>query len=65
MVKQADGTKRCPKCGQTKGLEAFHRNYATTDGYQTWCKDCHRAVIKANQLRNRLRHLGEIKDDQE
>ena len=64
-MKQVDGTKRCPRCGQTKGLESFHRNLGTKDGYQVWCKECQKAWMKANQLRNRQRNLGEIKDDQE
>lgn len=63
-MKQVDGTKRCPRCGQTKGLESFHRNLGTKDGYQVWCKDCHKVAMKANQLRNRLIHMGKIKENQ-
>jgi len=32
--------KRCPHCGETKPLEAFHRASHTTDGRQGWCASC-------------------------
>lgn len=32
--------KRCGKCKRTKPLDDFHRNRATKDGRQYWCKDC-------------------------
>jgi hypothetical protein len=36
--------KRCPRCGETKPLSAFHKNKWRRDGVQTYCKPC-RAVI--------------------
>lgn len=32
--------KRCTKCGQTKKLDAFHRNKMTKDGLYFWCREC-------------------------
>ena len=32
--------KRCPRCGQYKPLEAFSANASSTDGKQTWCREC-------------------------
>lgn len=34
--------KRCPKCGETKPFEEFHRNPNWKDGYQVYCKPCRR-----------------------
>ena len=40
--------KRCPKCGQNKGLNEF-----SSSGY---CKECHKAYCKANYEKNQARH---------
>lgn len=40
--------KRCPKCGQNKGLNEF-----SSSGY---CKECHKAYCKANYEKNKARH---------
>src|SRR3954447_4743240 len=46
------GRKRCPDCMSVKPTESFCRNKRTTDGYATYCKDCHNA--RAKESRDRL-----------
>jgi len=33
-------TKRCCSCKTSKSLAAFHKNKATQDGHQNYCKAC-------------------------
>lgn len=33
-------TKRCPKCGEVKPLEAFPSHKGTRDGRSSWCRVC-------------------------
>jgi hypothetical protein len=40
-------TKRCPRCGETKALEEFHRDRTSPDGVQSRCKAC---VLAAQRL---------------
>jgi hypothetical protein len=35
--------KRCPLCGEVKVHAEFHRNKASPDGYQVYCKTCRKA----------------------
>lgn len=35
-----EGTKRCPRCGDTKPLTDFHKNKSTRSGVQGYCKAC-------------------------
>lgn len=37
---QAPQVKRCTKCGETKPLDAFHRNKRKPDGLEIYCKPC-------------------------
>lgn len=37
-------TKRCSKCGETKPLGAFNRDKSRTDGRQSTCRSCKRAI---------------------
>ena len=39
-------TKRCPNCGRTKLLGAFHRKRTASDGRQSWCRACNTAQAK-------------------
>lgn len=39
--------KRCAACGETKALDAFHRNQAQNDGRATRCRSCRSADSKA------------------
>lgn len=34
--------KRCPKCGETKSVDGFHRNRSQHDWLDSQCKDCRR-----------------------
>ena len=43
--------KRCSKCGETKPLDAFHRNKATKDGYEFWCKKCRKKSDSARRVK--------------
>lgn len=38
--------KTCRKCGQDLPLEKFHKNSASSDGRQSYCKDCSRQATK-------------------
>jgi hypothetical protein len=42
--------KYCPKCKTRKPLSDFWKNKTTTDGYQSWCKQCW--VITTTNRRN-------------
>lgn len=37
------GMKTCPRCGETKPLDEFHRNRREADGRQSRCKTCRSA----------------------
>lgn len=41
--------KRCPKCEETKGAEAFGRSRRSPDGLQCWCRGCKKAAWLANR----------------
>ena len=43
------GMKRCPACGETKGVGEFGKNQSTKDGLQAWCRDCQAKYYKANR----------------
>jgi hypothetical protein len=47
--------KTCTRCGETKPVEAFHRNRRRKDGRQTCCKDCNNAQARAWERANRRR----------
>lgn len=32
--------KKCPKCGEIKRLDEFHKNRANKNGIASWCKPC-------------------------
>lgn len=54
--------RRCPDCGETKSLDAFPRNRASSRGRATYCKPCHanrtRACIRRIHGSGRLFQLG-------
>jgi len=33
-------TKRCPRCGETKPVDEFHRDRSAHDGLTGWCASC-------------------------
>jgi Recombination endonuclease VII len=41
--------KRCPKCGESKPLDAFHRSSKAMDGRQGYCKECMTANNRVTQ----------------
>lgn len=51
-MKESNGMKRCPKCGNVKPVSEYYRSLGNKDGYQVWCKDCFRAVRAANRAAN-------------
>ncbi len=54
--------KQCPRCGETKPLEAFHR-WSHRDGRQVYCKACRRAYDAAYYARTKhLRPRGRDKN---
>lgn len=40
--------KTCPRCGEQKSLDAFHKNRARPDGRQSVCKTCQRNYVRAH-----------------
>lgn len=40
--------KYCPNCKEDKSLDEFGPNRSQRDGLQTWCRNCHSSVKKAN-----------------
>jgi Recombination endonuclease VII len=47
--------KRCPRCCTYRHFQDFPRNRSSRDGLGTYCKPCHREVVKKNV---ELRHGG-------
>ncbi len=43
-ARQAQPTKRCSRCGETKALSEFHRSRSKPQGVMSACKDC-RCVV--------------------
>ncbi len=46
MKANPDGTKRCPKCGETKRVGEFSRYRQALDGLKCQCKACHKAYMR-------------------
>jgi hypothetical protein len=38
--------KKCSKCGKTKGVWDFYRDYRSSDGLKSQCKECHNGYEK-------------------
>lgn len=52
--------KKCSTCKGTKGPAEFHKSKATSDGYQTSCKECQKiahetSAAKRINLKSRLK----------
>lgn len=45
--------KRCPRCGETKSADWFHRNRSNRDGLSAQCKECCRSYQRAYQEAHR------------
>jgi len=52
--------KRCPKCGETKSINEFHKKRAYKDGHKYWCKSCNIKEVKKYYVN----HCEEIKNKQ-
>ena len=46
--------KICPRCGEAKRLDAFHKNRSRADGRQSVCKVCQRAYVQAHYAKRPL-----------
>lgn len=47
------GVKDCPRCDQTKSLEAFGIKTGTTDYPRSWCLGCEREASRAYYQKNK------------
>lgn len=45
-------TRRCPRCGVTKPETEFCRNRSSKTGYGSYCKPCHKQVVRDNYVKN-------------
>lgn len=50
-------TKVCPKCGETKPIEAFYKHKGMHDGLQAQCKACSAKQAAAYYAANKERYL--------
>lgn len=57
--------KRCPKCGQVKAADQFHRNKTMKDGLDSWCRNCKSMLFKQYYAANRERIKQRHKDNYE
>ena len=46
--------KTCKTCGETKHLSAFYKHPKTSDGYLNQCKECKKAAVRKQRIRNPL-----------
>ncbi len=60
--------KKCPKCGRKQGLENFAKHSTSSDGYQSYCKQCksnmHKRKRKVNIVFRIKHHFGTRITDQ-
>lgn len=42
---------RCTKCKITKPLKDFYQSPLTGSGYNSWCKDCFRKIVRNGYLK--------------
>lgn len=52
--------KRCPACGATKPLTAFHRNSRNPDGRATYCAPCAGAAVKRTLAKQRTQYEAAV-----
>jgi hypothetical protein len=55
-------TKRCPKCSETKPVDAFGKNRSMKDGLQGWCKACTATNAKKYRKDNRAILTQKLKE---
>jgi 5-methylcytosine-specific restriction endonuclease McrA len=51
-------TKQCIKCGIIKDVVEFNKHNSTSDGLDSWCKDCHKQYFKewTKQHPDKIKH---------
>lgn len=58
-------TKKCAKCGQEKPLTEFYRNKKSSDGLQSYCKNCAKSFMsmyyKSHAVNTMRNHEGGVK----
>lgn len=54
----APATKRCTLCGQEKSIEAFNRKSGALDDFNSWCRECNRANLRAWTSQNPARKIA-------
>ena len=52
--------KCCLKCQECKPVQAFHRSHSATDGYQSWCMACSRALRIAQRDQRRIERAAQM-----
>src|SRR5438034_11506634 len=45
MMNDDKQEKTCAKCKKVKSLSEFHRNIYISDGYASYCKECHKETV--------------------
>jgi hypothetical protein len=64
-MKNQGETKRCPKCGEAKPLEAFTLDRSRPDGLRSGCQQCHQEYVDANREAINARHKAHYAANQE
>lgn len=54
--------KRCTRCSEFLGLDAFYSNVRRAGGLASWCKSCEKAARSAYHWKNREQILGRKMD---
>lgn len=55
--------KTCPKCGETKPLDEFHKHRTAKDGRQARCKDCACRLAREWQRENNVQSHKRVRPD--
>jgi len=63
VIKDENTFKVCPKCGRNLLLSEYWANNATSDGLQSYCKDCLMSYNKTDKIESDNQIEKSIKDD--
>ena len=58
----ASGSKRCPRCQETKPFTAFHKDPQSKSGIHPYCAECCRAYARAHHQKHKDRHNAERRE---
>lgn len=58
-------TKECTKCGEERARDCFCRQSRSSDGLQSWCKDCNRDYRQKNAIAIRESNRRYVKQNPE